>query len=189
MYKIINNVKDELIINKSKFISFAIYISNVQMANEVLDKLKKEYKDATHICYAYKIGNIKRFNDDNEPKGTAGMPILNIIENKKLDNILIVVVRYFGGIKLCAGGLLRAYSNSASLVISDDNLTIIKKEYKVKIEFIYNNLNKINYILKDYNITYKEFDNNVIYEFIINDDNYPEEIDGLILKKEIKQLL
>ena len=60
MYKIINNVKDELIINKSKFISFAIYISNVQMANEVLDKLKKEYKDATHICYAYKIGNIKR---------------------------------------------------------------------------------------------------------------------------------
>ena len=65
----------------------------------------------------------------------------------------------------------------------------MKKEYKVKIEFIYNNLNKINYILKDYNITYKEFDNNVIYEFIINDDNYPEEIDGLILKKEIKQLL
>ncbi len=188
MYKIINNVKDELIINKSKFISFAIYISNVQMANEVLDKLKKEYKDATHICYAYKIGNIKRFNDDNEPKGTAGMPILNIIENKKLDNILIVVVRYFGGIKLGAGGLLRAYSNGASLVISDDNLTIIKKEYKVKIEFIYNNLNKINYILKDYNITYKEFDNNVIYEFIINDDNYPEEIDGLILKKEMCKL-
>lgn len=189
MYKIINNVKDELIINKSKFISFAIYINDVQMVNDVLDKLKKEYKDATHICYAYKIGNVKRFNDDNEPKGTAGMPILNVIENKELDNILVVVVRYFGGIKLGAGGLLRAYSNSASLVISDDNLTIIKKEYKVKIEFIYNNLNKINYILKDYNITYKEFDNNVIYEFIINDDNYPEEIDGLILKKEIKQLL
>lgn len=188
MYKIINNKKDELIINKSKFISFAFFVNNIEIVNEILDKLKKEYKDATHVCYAYKLGNIKRFNDDNEPKGTAGMPILNVIESKNLDNILIVVVRYFGGIKLGAAGLLRAYLNSASLVIKDDNLTVIKKEYKVKIEFVYNNIDKINYILRDYNITYKEFNNNVIYEFIINDDNYPEEIDNLILKKEICKL-
>ena len=172
MYSVLN-IENTITIEKSKFITSLFYIENEQDITKYMNLVKEKYKNATHYCYAYIIGNIKRFSDDKEPSNTAGMPILNCLEKNNLNHILCIVTRYFGGIKLGAGGLLRAYSNSASLVISDDNLTIIKKEYKVKIEFIYNNLNKINYILKDYNITYKEFDNNVIYEFIINDDNYP----------------
>ena len=83
----------------------------------ILDNLKKEHKKARHLPYAYKIGPQVKKSDDKEPSGTAGMPILNIIDRNNLNNVLIVVVRYFGGIKLGAGGLLRAYSNAIKEVI------------------------------------------------------------------------
>ena len=183
MYKIINNVKDELIINKSKFISFAIYISNVQMVNDVLDKLKKEYKDATHICYAYKIGNVKRFNDDNEPKGTAGMPILNVIENKELDNILVVVVRYFGGIKLGTGGLVRAYTKSVTECLKLCNTEEERQWITFQINVNYDNLK---YIYKYINETYikeKSFDNIITLSIKMPYDEY------LSIKESINSIL
>lgn len=183
MYVLKNNVKDELIINKSRFITLLFKINNLEEINIILNNLKKEYKDATHYCYCYILGNIKRFNDDGEPSHTAGMPMLNVLENKMLDNTLAVVIRYFGGIKLGAGGLVRAYTNSVSKALENIELLPLLKEYKIKIEFDYNNINNINYILKDYKITYKEFDSNVIYEFIYNEDNYPKEIDNFIIKK------
>ena len=106
----------ELVIKKSKFISIMYEVNEVKQVNNILDSLKKEHKKARHIPYAYKIGiNVKK-SDDKEPSGTAGLPILNIIERNNLDNVLIVVIRYFGGIKLGAGGLLRAYSNAANLL-------------------------------------------------------------------------
>lgn len=177
------NIINEIIINKSKFITYACKVNSLEQINEIITKIKKEYKDATHYCYAYKIGNIKRFNDDGEPSHTAGMPILNVIESKNLDNILIVVIRYFGGIKLGAGGLTRAYSTSASEVINKTTIIPIIKEYKVKIEFNYEYINNINYILKDYKITYKEFDKYVIYEFVYEENKYPKEIDKYIEKR------
>ena len=114
MKTISSNIENEIVINKSRFICKIYKVYNEE---EVLDKLKdikKEYKDATHYCYSYIIDNTKRFNDDGEPGGTAGMPILNVLENSNLNYILAVVIRYFGGIKLGAGGLLRAYSSAAN---------------------------------------------------------------------------
>lgn len=184
MFTIKENVKNEIVINKSRFITYIYKIKKEKDVNNILDKLKKEYKDATHYCYAYILGNTKRFNDDKEPLHTAGMPMLNVLENKKLNNVLAVVIRYFGGIKLGAGGLIRAYTNSVSEVLLDENITPIKKEYKVRIEFDYKDINNINYILKDYKITYKEFNENIIYEFIYEEEKYPVEIDKFIIKKE-----
>lgn len=183
MFTIKNNKKNEIIINKSRFITYVVKVDNIYDANKKIDELKKEYKDATHCCYAYIIDNVKRFNDDKEPKSTAGMPILNVLENKQLNHCLAVVIRYFGGIKLGVGGLIRAYSSSVSSTINDDDVIEMKKTYLKRIEFDYSNVNNINYILKDYNIKYKEFDKNVIYEFEYDEDNYPNKIDNFIIKK------
>ncbi len=185
MYTIKENINNELIINKSRFITYIYKINKEDEVKNILDSLKKEYKDATHHCYSYILGNIKRFNDDGEPSHTAGMPILNVLENKKLDNVLAVVIRYFGGIKLGAGGLVRAYTNSVSEAINKGTIIPILKEYKIRIEFSYEDIDNINYYLKDYKIKYKEFDYNVIYEFIYNEDNYPDDIDSFIIKKEL----
>lgn len=184
MFTINENIKNEIVINKSRFITYIYKIDNENNINEILNNLKKEYKDATHYCFAYIVGNIKRFNDDGEPSHTAGMPILNVLESKNLNNVLAVVIRYFGGIKLGAGGLVRAYTNSVSEALLDENIIPIIKEYKIKIEFDYKDVNNINYILKDYKITYKEFDENIIYEFIYEENKYPIEIDNFIIKKE-----
>ncbi|MDE5539119.1 MAG: YigZ family protein [Bacilli bacterium] len=104
-------------IKKSKFIGLFYEVHDISEIKEILDSLKKEHKKARHMPYAYKIGNVVKKTDDKEPSGTAGLPIFNVIERNNLDNTLIVVIRYFGGIKLGAGGLLRAYSNTAREVI------------------------------------------------------------------------
>lgn len=100
-------------IKKSKFIALLYEINSKEEADLILDTLKKEHKKARHIPYAYKIGPLAKKSDDKEPTNTAGLPLYNIIEQKQLDNSLIAVVRYFGGIKLGAGPLLRAYKESA----------------------------------------------------------------------------
>ncbi|HBA37687.1 MAG TPA: proline dipeptidase [Firmicutes bacterium] len=104
----------ELTIKKSRFIGLLYSIDNVDDVDSILSSLKVEHKKARHIPYAYKIGPYAKKTDDKEPSGTAGTPIWNVIERKNLDNILIVVVRYFGGTKLGSGPLLRAYSKAAS---------------------------------------------------------------------------
>lgn len=177
-------IKNEIIVNKSKFIT---YIKNVNSKIEVINfinELKNEYKDATHICYAYKIGSLTKAYDDKEPNHTAGMPILNVLEKNDLDNTIIAIVRYFGGIKLGASNLLRTYSNSAKEALDKATLIEIKSEEKIRIEFDYKDVNTINYILKDYKITYKEFDTNIIYEFTYEEGLYPTKLDSIIIKKE-----
>lgn len=101
-------------IKKSKFIGLFYEINSIDEAKLVLEELKKEHKKARHIPYAYKVGPIAKKTDDKEPTNTAGLPIYNIILHKDLDNCLIAVVRYFGGVKLGAGPLLRAYSDAAN---------------------------------------------------------------------------
>lgn len=185
MYTVKENIVNELIINKSRFITYIYKVTSKDEIDNILATLKKEYKDATHHCYAYILGNLKKASDDGEPLHTAGMPILNVLENKELNNILVVVIRYFGGIKLGAGGLVRAYSNSVSKALDNALLAPIIKEIKVKIEFSYSNIDNVNYILKDYKVTYKEFDANIIYEFVYEENNYPENLDNYIIKKNI----
>ena len=101
-------------IKKSKFYAYSFEVDNIEEIKNVLEELKKEHKKAKHIVYAYKIDGIEKKYDDGEPSGTAGLPLYNIINKKDLNHILIVVVRYFGGIKLGAGGLLRAYNQAGS---------------------------------------------------------------------------
>lgn len=101
-------------VKKSKFYAYNYEVDGISDVNEIIDNIKKEHKKARHIVYAYKIDGIEKKYDDGEPSGTAGMPLYNIINKKDLNHILIVVVRYFGGIKLGAGGLLRAYNTAGS---------------------------------------------------------------------------
>ena len=184
MYTIKENVENEIIINKSRFITKIFKIKNKIEIDDILINIKREFKDATHYCYAYILDNTKKASDDGEPSHTAGLPILNVLENKELNNVLVVVIRYFGGTKLGAGGLVRAYSNATSSTIDKTEIITLKKEHKIKITFNYEDIEMVNYYLKDYKITYKEYGANVIYEFIYEEDNYPDDIDVLLIKKE-----
>lgn len=105
------------IIEKSRFITTSAHVCGEEEARAFIEKIRKKYPDATHNCYAYisdSIGNFLRFSDDGEPQGTAGMPMLEVIRANKIYEICVVVTRYFGGIKLGAGGLVRAYSGCVS---------------------------------------------------------------------------
>ena len=105
------------IIEKSRFITTSAHVCGEEEARAFIEKIRKKYPDATHNCYAYicdNVGNFLRFSDDGEPQGTAGMPMLEVIKANKIYEICVVVTRYFGGIKLGAGGLLRAYSGCVS---------------------------------------------------------------------------
>lgn len=123
--------EDLLVINKSKFYAFAYPVTSEEEIRCALDKLRKKYSDATHICYAYSLSNprLEKADDNGEPSGTAGRPILELIKKRGLENVLIAVVRYFGGIKLGAGGLVRAYTNASNLVVDKASIVeIIEKD-------------------------------------------------------------
>ena len=112
----------ELIEKKSKFYGYCFDVYSADDVEKILENIKKENKKCTHICYAYSIASdvvLVKAVDDGEPSGTAGRPILNVIEKKNLKNVMVVVIRYFGGIKLGAGGLVRAYTKSASEAIKE----------------------------------------------------------------------
>lgn len=113
--KLINS--NEIIIKKSRFLGFYYEISSSDEVNSILEILRKEHKKARHFPYAYMCNGTAKKSDDKEPSGTAGMPIYTVLERKNLANALVVIIRYFGGIKLGAGGLFRAYMECASKVI------------------------------------------------------------------------
>lgn len=181
MKSIKNNTEKEIIINKSKFITLIIKAKSIEDINSNLENIKKNYKDATHYCYAYIIDNIKKASDDGEPGGTAGLPILNVLENNDLNYVLCVVIRYFGGIKLGAGGLVRAYTKSVTSCLKEAIIEDIKEGYKIELIFTYDYLKVIDILLKEEIIINKVFDENIIYEVIINKDNYLDLINKLEL--------
>ena len=178
MNTIITNKENTIIINKSKFICCLYIINDIDEVYTYLNDIRDKYKDATHYCYAYIVDNQKRCNDDKEPSGTAGLPILNVLERLlKISslsfNVLIsifIVVRYFGGIKLGAGGLVRAYTGS---VVSglNNNIKPITKGLEIEILFNYDKVKLIDNILKN-SIINKEFDEFVTYKFTISYDDY-----------------
>src|SRR5574344_1136508 len=178
MKTIKSNAHNEIIIKNSKFIGLLFKINKIDDINNILCNIKKQYKDYTHCCYAYKIDNVIRYNDDNEPSGTAGMPILNIINKNNLNNVLFIVIRYFGGIKLGAGGLVRAYTKAITECMKKENIIELKKGYKIEISFEYSNLKNIDYLLKNVIIYNKIFDKNIIYTFNISIEDY----NNLLLK-------
>lgn len=169
MNTIISNKKLEYTINKSKFISFIYYVENEEQVQDILNKLKKEYADSTHICYAYIVDEINKYNDDKEP--IAALPMLNILKGNNLNYVLSVIVRYFGGIKLGVGGLSRAYSNGTKIVIENNTKPLIEG-YLIDISFDYDKINNIDFLLKDTKIIEKKFEEKINYVFLISCSNY-----------------
>ena len=163
---IINNKENLIIINKSKFIGIIKKIYSKNEVESILNNLKNEYPDATHICYAYILPNQEKCSDDNEPSGTAGIPILDVLKKNNLNYVIAVVIRYFGGIKLGSNGLIRAYSNTISSLIKD-NIKDSEIGYEIEIIENYNNSDLINYLLKDDIIINKEYQEQIIVKAII----------------------
>ncbi|MDO4500306.1 MAG: YigZ family protein [Erysipelotrichaceae bacterium] len=169
-------VKEEtintIVIEKSRFITYLMPVFNEDQYKEYLKTIKKKHYDATHVCSAVIIGDIKRSSDDGEPSGTAGVPILNVLEKSGLDNTCCLVVRYFGGIKLGAGGLIRAYSNSASEAIKTATKIedIPYPKYRLKLSYeIANKLNNImnrNTLFLDY-----QYDEDVTIDFVLENES------------------
>lgn len=170
MYSIKNDIENTIIVKKSKFITKLFKINNINEIDEILNTLKKDYKDSTHICYAYIINNFEKCSDDGEPSGTAGLPILNILKKNNLTNVLAVVIRYFGGIKLGAGGVVRAYSNSVNDTLKLTDIIELTEGYLVELEFSYDQVKLVDYILNNKKIINKEYNDNITYNFYLNKD-------------------
>ena len=181
--KTVIDSKNELVINKSHFITLYYRVDNLIDVNEKLKKVKLEYKDATHYCYAYIVDNNIKASDDGEPSGTAGLPILNILKKENLDHVLCIVIRYFGGIKLGAGGLVRAYSNKKKngLKIKD-----LQKGFLIRISFDYSKIKEIDYLLNESIIVNKDFFETPIYDINITIDNFNKIKDKLNKISKVK---
>lgn len=143
------NTSAVIIQKKSKFIANLFYVQAQEEIEEILKEIKRKYHDARHHCYAYSImtetGRINRMSDDGEPNGTAGMPMLNILLKQEMINVLVVVTRYFGGILLGTGGLVRAYSDATIEAIKKAELVTEQRGYEVEITIAYQDLEKFQY--------------------------------------------
>ncbi|WP_245999630.1 IMPACT family protein [Paraflavitalea soli] len=140
----------------SKFIAFAFPINTIEEFKQRLEEVKKEHPKATHHCFAYRIGtdkNVYRVSDDGEPSGTAGKPILGQIDSKELTNVLIVVVRYFGGTLLGVPGLINAYKSAASMVLQVMPATQRFIEVPYTVNFDYSQMNEVMIVVKQLNCT------------------------------------
>lgn len=190
MFTIDNDITNEIIIKNSKFICIIHKIYNIDDIDLYLKTVKDLYKDATHYCYAYIINDIKKFNDDGEPNGTAGSPIIQVLEKNNLNYVICIVIRYFGGIKLGAGGLIRSYSKSVVECLKLSNIKELIKGYNVDIIFNYNYINTVNYLLKECNILNKEFNDNITYNLNIDSNLYNQLKNDsnikVMINKEIK---
>ena len=170
MYVIEKDCENEIIIKNSRFITILIKINGKDKVNSFLQDIKIKYPKATHYCYGYIINDYKKSSDDGEPSGTAGIPILNVLEKENITNILAIVVRYFGGIKLGAGGLVRAYSKAVREAIKNSNLIELANGKKIEINFNYSDEKNINYILKEEQIIDKVYSDKVTYIALIKDN-------------------
>ena len=142
-------------IKKSRFICHAKRVYSEEEARAFITAIKKEHYKATHNCSAFIIGErseIKRTSDDGEPSGTAGVPMLGVLENHNLTNVCVVVTRYFGGIKLGAGGLIRAYAGSVALAVKEIGIVEIKEQAGIQIQMSYAQYQEYGNFLKEHNL-------------------------------------
>ena len=142
-------------IKKSRFICHAKRVYSEEEARAFITAIKKEHYKATHNCSSFIIGErseIKRTSDDGEPSGTAGVPMLGVLENHNLTNVCVVVTRYFGGIKLGAGGLIRAYAGSVALAVKEIGIVEIKEQAGIQIQMSYAQYQEYGNFLKEYNL-------------------------------------
>ena len=165
-------------IKKSRFICHAKRVYSEEEARDFITAIKKEHYKATHNCSAFIIGErseIKRTSDDGEPSGTAGVPMLGVLENHNLTNVCVVVTRYFGGIKLGAGGLIRAYAGSVALAVKEIGIIEIKEQAGIDIQMSYAQYQEYSNFLKEYNL-------------MELDTNFTDQVDTMIyVDKEEKE--
>ena len=165
------------IIEKSKFICYMKHLKTEQEFKDYLNNIKKKHYDATHACSGFISNNIKRSNDDGEPSGTAGAPILNVLEKNNLNEMCAIVVRYFGGIKLGAGGLIRAYSNAVSECINSGTLVQNIEYSKYEITVAYDVANKMEHFMRNNTILLDtKYDEYITFIFALDDTNKIETI-------------
>ena len=176
------SIKSEIVEKKSKFIANIYFVHNNEEAENIIKETKKKYHDARHNCSCYRVleqGNIiEKYSDDGEPAGTAGAPMLNILQKKDLVNVAVIVTRYFGGILLGTGGLVRAYSEVTQKAIEEANAIeiVMGKEYEVKVD--YSNIEKLKYYAKTNNISITKIE--YINEIVCNLQIPNESIDKFI---------
>ena len=167
MYTISENSTYELVEKKSKFIANLIYIESKEEAESIIKEYKKRFHDARHNCYAYRVFDeneiYEKSSDDGEPSGTAGAPMLNLLKKNDLCNIIIIVTRYFGGILLGTGGLVRAYSGATIGAIDNCKKAKIEPGTEFQIELDYPNYQSLQYYCNKNNITIKnsEYNENI----------------------------
>lgn len=157
-YKTITKATEEVLFKdkNSKFYGYAFPVSNEDQIKEHLEDLKKQHHAARHWCYAWQLGKEEtryRANDDGEPSNSAGMPIYGQIQSFEVTNILIVVVRYFGGVKLGVGGLINAYKTAAQLALENANIVTRTIDLQFEIAFDYPEMNKVMRVIKENNLT------------------------------------
>ena len=167
------NAVTEFVEKKSLFISYAAIVKSEDEAIAIIKAKKKEYADATHNVYAYMIGDdIARYSDDGEPQGTAGMPVLNSIRMSGRTDVLVVVTRYFGGILLGAGGLVRAYSTGASMALEAGGEAIFEPYTEMSVKCPYSDYGKLNTELVGFDVIFDSvsFEEDVKIDFAVRED-------------------
>lgn len=183
MYRVKEESNHTIIIDKSKFICYVNRVFSEEEAKEYLLHIKKLHPNATHHCYAFLIGEhdeIQRSNDNGEPSGTAGVPILECLRKNDMNDTIAIVVRYFGGIKLGAGGLIRAYSKSTSEALKHAVITQKCDTFRFQITFDYSFIGKLDYYISQNNIIVldKQYEEKVTYVLRSTDD-FTKDIDEL----------
>lgn len=169
-----------IVIEKSRFITYLEYCENEEQYKEYLKTIKKKHYDATHVCSAFLGKDTRRSSDDGEPSGTAGVPMLSCLDKHGMENTAAFVVRYFGGIKLGAGGLIRAYSSSVSEAIKHADLVEDRIFNQYTITLNYETANRIDYLLnKECEEVETEYSENVKYTFLTNDEKVLNRIEEL----------
>ena len=149
---LMTEAQDEFIVNKSRFIGHGCPCKTEEAALAFLARMRAQYKDATHNCYAYIIGpnmGVMRYSDDGEPGGTAGMPIIEVMKARGVTNCAVVVTRYFGGVLLGAGGLVRAYTQGAVAALNAAGVGVMHPTARYLMEISYPLLNRMDFFLKD----------------------------------------
>ena len=180
IYTIKQNAKAEIVEKKSRFISFAIKTETETDALSELEKVKTMYPDATHHTYAYVINDngvlYQRYSDDKEPSGTAGLPILEVLKKNNIENVLIIVVRYFGGTLLGTGGLARAYSQSAKEAVEQAGLARRVDCAVFILTTDYSSYEKLKRIMEEHTVMDVKFTEQVIVRFAAEDLKAEEQI-------------
>jgi len=179
MKTIAENMENTTEIKKSLFICRLFPVKNMTEVKDLIKTISTKHNDATHNCSAFLVEGIESFDDDGEPGGTAGKPMLNVLKQNKLDNILAIVTRYFGGIKLGSGGLVRAYTKSIQETIAISKIIHLYSYNLYELSFDYSILKVVtNEIRKNsFKILKKDYDENVHFQIAINKNN--QNLEGL----------